>query len=227
MAIQGEFTKPDGSRWFANPFGGAAFMISGPTQATGLLDAMAAASKIPKPTSTPTPTPTPTVTSTPTPTAATNTVSAPSVQPTPNLPQFVPMTNNSTIIKQAPKDTIVFDESTLDPALLQELLYQDISSMELANISREDLIDGQTVFYTPIVNLAKIKKQYDPNNIIAVGSSANSYFSRFGIDLNLRGMNEPYLDADGNMVIEIDTIEEDENIEVEILVTGTINEVDI
>jgi hypothetical protein len=153
--------------------------------------------------------------------------SAPSVAPTPNLPQFIPMTNNNTIIKQAPKDTIVFDESTLDPALLQELLYQDISSMELANISREDLIDGQTVFYTPIVNLAKIKKQYDPNNIIAVGSSANSYFSRFGIDLNLRGMNEPYLDDDGNMVIEIDTIEEDENIEVEILATGTINEVDI
>jgi hypothetical protein len=224
----GEFTKPDGSRWFTNPFGGAAFMISGPTQATGLLDAMAAASKIPNSNSSNTSnaqvssaTPAASQTSSPTSTPT------PQVQPTPILPSFVPLTNISTIVKQAPKDTIVFNESSVDPALLQELLYQDIASMELINISREDLIDGQEVSYSPIVNLTSVKRQYDPNNIIAVGSSAKSYFSRFGIDLILRGMNEPYLDADGNLIIEIDTIEDDENIEVEVLATGTINEVDI
>lgn len=147
--------------------------------------------------------------------------------PAPVLPVFVPINTTNFIIKQAPLDTIVFNDNQVDVALLQDLLYEDIAGVELANISREDLIDGQQVSYSPIVNLPTIKRNYNPNNLISSNIVGQTVFSRFAIDLILRGMNDPYIDSEGNLVIEIDTIGADENIEVQILSSGTINKVDI
>ena len=49
------------------------------------------------------------------------------------------------------------------------------------------------------------------------------YFSRFGIDTSTRGMNEPYFDSNGDLVIEIDTVLDGEEIQVEVLSNGTID----
>jgi hypothetical protein len=147
--------------------------------------------------------------------------------PAPLLPSFVPITSSITSIKQAPIDTVVFNEDTVSIQQLTELLYEQIGGMELINIAREDTVSGQDVIYSPISNIGSIWGQFNPNNVIAVGSSFDTFFSRFAIDLILRGMNIPYFNEDGDLIIEIDDVLSDEEIHYQIASSGTINEVDI
>ena len=151
----------------------------------------------------------------------------PAPPPAPLLPTFVPITSSITAIKQAPIDTVVFNEDTVSIQQLTELLYEQIGGMELINIAREDTVSGQDVIYSPISNISSIWGQFNPNNVIAVGSSFDTFFSRFAIDLILRGMNIPYFNEDGDLIIEIDDVLSDEEIHYQIASSGTINEVDI
>jgi hypothetical protein len=142
--------------------------------------------------------------------------------PVPPLPTFTRMTAPDKNIKPAPTDIIQFNDDIVDIALIQDLLYEDIGAVELANISRNDLIDGQDVLYSPIRNLSSIRREFNPNNIIAT-SYATDYFSRFGIDLDSRGVYEPYFDEDGNLIIEVETVGDGEEIQVQIVASGTID----
>lgn len=142
--------------------------------------------------------------------------------PVPPLPTFRRMTAPDKNIKTASSDIIQFDDSSVDIALIQDLLYEDIGAVELANISRTDLIDGQEVLYSPIRNLSSVRREFNPNNIIATSYSTD-YFSRFGIDLSSRGVYEPYFDEDGNLIIEVETVGDAEEIQVQILSSGTID----
>lgn len=146
--------------------------------------------------------------------------SVPAPPPAPNLPIFNPMTSSSTNFKVAPSDIIQFDDSSIEIALITDLLFEDIGATELANISRSDLIDGIDVVYAPIKNLPVIRREYDPRNII--GGYRSDYFSRFGIDLSFRDVVEPYFDNSGNLIIEIGIVEDNEDIQVQILTNGTI-----
>jgi len=128
-------------------------------------------------------------------------------------------------VKQADPDVIILNERPIAPEFLLELLYEDISGVELINISRSDIIDGQQVSYSPIKQLSSLRRRYNPNNIIALPELSSSFFSRFQIELLLRGINPPYFNENGDLVIEIDTVNENEVIEVEIDANGTINEV--
>lgn len=154
--------------------------------------------------------------------AAPSAPSTPAPPPVPPLPTFSRMTAPDKNIKPAPSDIIQFDDGAVDIALIQDLLYEDIGAVELANISRTDLIDGQDVLYSPIRNLSSVRREFNPNNIIATSYSTD-YFSRFGIDLDSRGVYEPYFDEDGNLIIEIETVNDGEEIQVQILSSGTIN----
>lgn len=129
-------------------------------------------------------------------------------------------------IKQADPDIVLFDSAGVSPELIFQLEYENLSGMELINISRSDIIDGQDVIYSPIKNLSSIRRRYNPNNIISLPELSSSFFSRFAIDLIQRGMNDPYFDDEGNLVIEIDNVRDDEVIEVEIDTNGTIEEVE-
>lgn len=154
--------------------------------------------------------------------SATTVAYQPPPPPTPPLPTFTRMTAPDKNIKPAPSDIIIFDENSVDIALIQDLLFEDIGAVELANISRTDLIDGQEVLYSPIKNLSTIRREFNPNNIIATSYSTD-YFSRFGIDLSSRGVYEPYFDQDGNLVIEIESVQDGEEIQVQLLANGTID----
>jgi hypothetical protein len=137
-------------------------------------------------------------------------------------------------VKQADPDIVLFDEEPLSPELLLELQYEDLAGTELINISRSDIIDGQNVLYSPIKNLASLRRKYNPNNIIALPAVSSSLFSKYAIDLVLRigedpatGLPyEPYFDENGNLVIEIEDVREDEIVEIEVDSNGTINLVD-
>lgn len=150
-----------------------------------------------------------------------------SVSPTPLLPASLPLSNQITYIKQAPIDSIVFDESDLTPEILLELLVEDLGGLELATISRADLVDGQRVSYSVIKNLSSLRRRFDPNNIISSFSSLQNFFSRFGIDLLKRGIYVPVVDkSNGEILIEIDRVLPDEEIEVYLVSNGTIEKVE-
>ena len=129
-------------------------------------------------------------------------------------------------VKQADPDIVIFNTESISPEFLVELNYEDLSGMELINISRSDLINGIDVVYSPIKNLSALRRRYSPNNIISMPELSSSYFARFGIDLVLRGIKKPFFDEQGNLIIEIEDVKDDELIEVEISQSGTINEVE-
>lgn len=129
-------------------------------------------------------------------------------------------------VKQADPDIVIFDTETISPELLIQLEYENVSGTELINISRSDIIDGQQVVYSPIKNLSSIRRKYNPNNIIAIASSSAAIFSKYLIDLMARGIYEPYFDDNGDLVIEIDDVFDDELIEAEIDTNGTIDRVE-
>lgn len=146
--------------------------------------------------------------------------------PKPILPDFIQMgPSTDRFVKVAPSDIIQFDDDSIEIALIQDLLYEDIGGTELVNISRTDLIDGQEVIYSPIANLSVVRREYNPNNLIA-SSALSDYFTRFGINLISRGMNEPYFDTNGDLVIEIDVVNSGEDIQVQIISDGTISVVE-
>jgi hypothetical protein len=150
--------------------------------------------------------------------------SPPPPQPTPPNPWIT--TSNYVApqgIKQADPDVILFNEDAVSPERLIELQYEDVSGIELINISRSDIVDGVDVAYSPVKNLSSLRRKYNPNNIIALPANSSSYFSKFGINLVLRGIYEPDFDDQGNLVIEIANVFEDEIIEAEIDTNGTIN----
>lgn len=142
--------------------------------------------------------------------------------PAPLLPTFNQMSYNNNNIKVAPSDIIQFDDSTVNVAMMQDLLFEDIGATELANISRSDLIDGQDTVYSPIKNLSSVRREFNPNNVVATAYNSD-FFTRFGIDLIARGLYEPYFDENGDLVIEVGNVLDGEEIQVEVLSNGTIN----
>lgn len=145
--------------------------------------------------------------------------------PVPVVPVPPPAPAITKGIKQATPDIIVFDEESIDPGFLVEAFFEEFGGTELINISRTDLINGDKVSYSPIVNLSEIYRKYNPNNIISI-SQYQELPTKYGIDLVSRGPKEPYFDENGDMVIEIDIVKNDESIEVEFALNGTISRIE-
>ena len=184
----------------------------------------------PTPTPTPTPDPDPTPTPTPTPVygGGGTVTAAPAPAPNP-VPQTTWDTKSTYVaptgIKQANPDIIIFDEE-IDPEFLVQTFFQEFGGTELINISRYDLINGEQVSYSPIINLSSIRQSFNPNNIIAIGAFQETP-TKYGIDLFARGITDPYFDDFGNLVIEVNDVRPDESIEVEIASDGTINRIEL
>lgn len=157
---------------------------------------------------------------------------SPPPPPAPVLPVFIKDTSNTfQNVKVASKDIIVFDESDINIELMQDLLFEDIAAIELANMSRYDLIDGQEVSYSPIKNLSTIKRRFDPNNIIA---TATKNKTSYAIDLISRtGSGEyngvtkgvPVLSDNGEIFFYLDGLRDGEIIEIQLVGSGTIDEI--
>ena len=169
------------------------------------------------------PAPTPTIS--PTPTPATPSTITPIVQAPPAPP-----------VKTAPIDTVLFNDDEVPIEVMSDLIFEDIGGHELINIARNDIINGQDISYQPIKNLTSLQQQYNPSNILSVQSTSDKYFSNFAIKLENKTPNvgngpfgsNVYIDPlTGNMVIDAINLETDEQIEVEITLSGTIYEADL
>ncbi len=152
------------------------------------------------------------------------------VEATPNLP----IPNASTAsegVLAASKDIFVITDESLPIEIMTDLVFEDIGGQEIINISRSDIVSGQNVIYQPIKNLTSLNYQYNPQNIISLQDTLESYFKKFPIQLDKKiptvgtgGNNETaYIDSDtGNLIINVVNLEKDEQVEVQILNGGDI-----
>jgi hypothetical protein len=155
---------------------------------------------------------------------------------TPSTLGFAVTSRNVNPVLTAPIDTILFNDDSVPVEIMADLIFENIGGQELINIARNDTINGQTVIYQPIKNLTAIQQQYNPNNIVSLQSTSDKYFQNFSIKFDDKVPDEPtgpngehvYIDPQtGELVVEAVNLEPDEQIEVEITLSGTIYEADI
>jgi len=138
-------------------------------------------------------------------------------------------------VKTAETNDILFDQDDYPEQLEYDLLYEDISSQELISISRSDIINGQKILYQPIKNLSSIQQQYNPNNILSLQQTSNTYFAGFSINLDNKipsegnGLNGEniYINSAGELIIELINLNPDEQVEIQIALSGTIYEANL
>lgn len=140
-------------------------------------------------------------------------------------------------VKTAPIDTILYPSDDLLPVeIMSDLIFENIGGQELINIARNDTVNGQQVVYQPIKNLTQIQQQYNPNNIVALQDTSDKYFQNFAIKLETKVPEEGtgpagahvYIDPEtGDLVVEAINLEPDEQVELEITLSGTIYEAEL
>lgn len=170
----------------------------------------------------------------------TSTYTSPAPTPTPATPATVSPAVVAAVVappvKTAPIDTVLFNDDQVPIEVMSDLIFEDIGGHELINIARNDIINGQDISYQPIKNLTSVQQQYNPNNILSVQSTSDKYFSNFAIKLENKVPNvgngpfgsNVYLDTtNGSLIVESVNLEADEQIEVEITLSGTIYEADL
>jgi hypothetical protein len=157
------------------------------------------------------------------------TATPPSPEPEPIIVQQVP-------VKTATPDIVLFDDSALPIEVMSDLIFEDIGGQELISIVRSDIVNGQKISYQPIKNLSSIQQQYNPNNILGLQQTANRFFAGFSIKLEdripeigngLNGENIYFDETTGDLIIEFINLSNDEQIETQITVNGTIYEANL
>jgi hypothetical protein len=159
-----------------------------------------------------------------------------SVSATPLTPSTIGLAVSSSNINPvltAPIDTILFNDDSVPIEIMADLIFENIGGQELINIARNDTVNGQTILYQPIKNLTAVQQQYNPNNIVSLQATSDKYFRNFSIKFEEKvptpgtgpdGLHV-YIDPEtGELVIETINMTEDEQIEVEIVINGTIYE---
>ena len=139
-------------------------------------------------------------------------------------------------VKTAPIDTILFDDASVTIQLMTDLIFENIAGQELINIARNDTVNGQTVVYQPIKNLTQIQQQYNPNNIVALQATSDKYFENFTIKFDNKvptqggGPNGEHVyiePSTGDLIVEVVNISDDEQVETEIALSGTIYRIEL
>lgn len=157
------------------------------------------------------------------------------VDPTPPIimPTSIVASPVKAPVKTATPDIVLFKDDLVPIETMTDLIFENIGGQELINIARSDTINGQEVTYTPIKNLSSIQQQYNSKNIVSIYQTSDKYFAGFAIKLENKipnvgnGVNgeNVYIDAEtGSLIIETVNLEEDEQVEVEIAINGTIYE---
>jgi hypothetical protein len=139
-------------------------------------------------------------------------------------------------IKTAPIDTVEFVDESLSAELLLDLLFEDVGGQELLTIARNDTVNGQDVVYQPFKNLGILQEIYNPTNLLKLQETSDKIFSNFTINLRdkipkvgsgLNGANY-YLDLTaGDGIIEFINLKSDEQVEIQIVSAGIIEDVGI
>jgi len=149
----------------------------------------------------------------------------------PDTPQII-YSNSSDqyLVKVADPQYILVGEDQLPIETMYNLIFEDIGGQEIINIDRNDTVFGSNLVYDNLYNSNKILQAYNSYTLAPVFKTSYEYFKNFTIDLDKKNPdygNGPdgtnaYIDSlTGDLVIELINLENDEQIEVNILTTGT------
>lgn len=152
---------------------------------------------------------------------------------TPFFPSYTP---SASIPKQtlAPgRDVINFQIEPVSAEAVEQVLFEQISGYELINLVRRDTVEGQNPFYTLISNLSSIRRQLDPAQIISLQQPNRTGFEIYEISLDERIPGDEYLQnnnisnffyiADnGDLIVELDNMKDDEEVEIQMANSGKI-----
>lgn len=152
------------------------------------------------------------------------------VDANPNIPAIVPSTSSAGV-KIPTKDIILYNDESTPIEVMTDLIFENIGGQEIINIARNDIINGQSVIYQPIKNLTSINFQYNPQNILGLQDTSEEYFKKFPIKLENtipnvgtgpNGETVYIEESTGNLVINVINLNKDEQVEIEILDSGSI-----
>lgn len=139
--------------------------------------------------------------------------------------------SSSKPVKSAPIETVIFQDETFAEQFIVDVLFEDVVGQELLSIARNDTVNGQEVIYQPLKNLDLLQTAYNPSNILNLSETSVTYFENFIIKLNdkiptvkngLNGKNYYVDQTNGDIVIELKDLEDDEQVEIQIATSGTI-----
>ena len=136
-------------------------------------------------------------------------------------------------VKIPTRDVVVnLDNPGIDVAQIQNLLFENLSSLELTRFTKHDTVEGINPFYNVISNLSSINREFDPISLLSATKSSTSLFDVYGIDLINRLPedgnyayigNDPLIPGEyGNIVISLNNMGPNESLEIEIDSSGTI-----
>jgi hypothetical protein len=143
----------------------------------------------------------------------------------------VALTETKPQVKAATPDLIQITEDGMAIEVITDLLFEDLGGTEILNIARHDLVNGIDVRYQQISNLAKIQSTFGGPNLISIQNSIEQIFNRFPLKRyqyvptktdDPSGLNRHlYADASGNIIIELDGLEDTMQIEIEFKAADT------
>jgi hypothetical protein len=134
-------------------------------------------------------------------------------------------------VKYAIPSDVLIDTNDLPVDLIIKLTLEKIGGLELISLVRHDTVNGQNIAYRPIKNVAQLAIEYNPQNMVKMPDSADSYFKNFAIKLENHIQQETnelpplvvYIDpTTENVIIETTNIKADYEIEVQMVSSGKV-----
>jgi hypothetical protein len=150
--------------------------------------------------------------------------------PTPNTPGTQPATVASTK-SSSPQYRIDLKDEELSEYMMTRLVFEDIGGEEILSISRNDTVFGENLIYQPIKNMISLAQKYNSQNLLSLYGTSQSYFDNFLIKFDdkipnvgngTNGSNIYIENSTGDLVIEVINMQDDEEVEVSIMVSGDI-----
>ena len=165
------------------------------------------------------------------------------VDAVPNTPVTTTSTTN-TSVKPATPDLIVFNDAEIPVEFMTDLMFEQIGGQEVIGVSRNDLVNGQKVTYSPIKNLSSVGLKYNSQNIFNIPSNSLGNFNSYAlkledfvplpgtgtgsqwfpedVDLAKRELRDTvYIDSvSGDLVVNVTNMSSNEDVEIQVLLDG-------
>lgn len=152
-------------------------------------------------------------------------------------PDFTDLTSG-TNVKAPTKNVLDLSEVDLTPETTADLLFYEIGGVELANLLTFNSVSGLNQQFKVISNIEELRLKYDPTRLLAAQATGNGGIKDFSINLFDKIPDQDWDDthffinivgdSDVNMwldlVLELDNIEDGDEVELQIITSGTIVE---
>ena len=157
------------------------------------------------------------------------------VESTPNVPTSIDARQDQSV-KSASPDIIISDPGDTSIDLILKLTLEKIGAQELISLVRHDTVNGQNIVYQPVKNISEVAIAYNPQNMIAIPDTADTFFKNFAIkldnhipsyrwdtlyiDMIARDNNVIFNAVNKRIIIELVNLKRDYEVEVQMVSSG-------